>query len=267
MSLKRQITNLVMLTMLTILTCGVQPAEAEPLKILLAEPSDMGTDVLTRLAGLGHEVTVSAASSWGSSFDYSPYDVVAFQFTSGSPGDVQHLVAAVDSDSVGVVFFRGGFFVETVAAELGLIAGGELGFQQPAVVEVLDTSHYITSSLLVGPHDLGYTYMSRVSAPGAATTTLATGPDGPALVVHNTRRAVITPFYGNPKHYQDETPTGLQITERSLEWAAGAVPEPPTLALLLIAAGILRAYVGRRRRRQKQSPTSRRTGVFVHARR
>jgi hypothetical protein len=253
MSLKRQMTNL---AMLTILTCWVQPAEAEPLNVLLAQPSDMATDVVTRLAGLGHEVTLSAASSWGSSFDYSPYDVVAFQFTSGSPGDVQHLVAAVDSGTVGVVFFRGGFFVETVAAELGLIAGGELAFQQPAVVEVLDDSHYITSSLSAGTHDLGYTYMSRVSTPGAATSTLATGPDGPALVVHDTRRAVITPFYGNPDRYHDETPTGLQITERSLQWAAGTVPEPPTLALLLVAAGSFRAYVGRRRGRQKQSPTS-----------
>jgi len=73
--------------------------------------------------------------------------------------------------------------------------------------------------------NLGYTYMSLVEAPNvASTTTLAGGPGGAALVVHDTRNVVVTPFYGHTDNYDLETPTGLEITERSLQWAAKEGP-------------------------------------------
>jgi len=49
--------------------------------ILLTPGSSSSIDVETRLVGLGHTVTISQPSTWGTSFYYSPYDVVTFQFS------------------------------------------------------------------------------------------------------------------------------------------------------------------------------------------
>ena len=55
-------------------------------EILLSDNGGSATvDVIPRLLSLGHNVTVSNPGTWGSSFDYSAYDVVAFEFGSPSP--------------------------------------------------------------------------------------------------------------------------------------------------------------------------------------
>ncbi len=221
------------------------PSSAGAVEILLAGAGYHGpTDVVPRLEGLGHMVTVSDPSTWDASFDYSPYDVIAFEhWTEGSqdPADILHLVDAVDAGEVGVVFFRGGQ-AEATAAALGLIGGGQLMWQTPASLGVVDNSHFITEGLALGPHDLGYTYMSYFDTPGASTTILGNGPNGAALLVHDSRRVVGTPFFGHSAGYGDETETGFELTDRSVQWAS--IPEPATLSLLAMGA----LAVARRRR-------------------
>lgn len=208
--------------------------------------------VLDRLTGLGHSVVVSDASTWDSSFDYSPYDIVAFQFESLNPADIAHFVDAVDNGVVGTVFFRGGQSLpgrnEDTAIALGLIDSESLWWQTPTDLNVIDNTHPITFGLSLGVENLGYKYMAYVEHPGQNTTTLATGPRGAALVVHNSRRAVVTPFYGHPAEYDGENAFGLEITQRTIKWAV--IPAPSTF-VGLVGMGLMGAlgYVWRRRRR------------------
>jgi len=216
----------------------IPASRASGLNILLAEKGNT-PDVEPRLVGLGHTLTVSEPSTWGASFDYSPYDVVAFQHGSQNPADIAHLVHAVIDETVGVVFFRG-YGAEQTAVALGLTNGATLDWQAPTDLNIIVNSHQITSTLSLGIHDLGYTYMTAIQDPAPNTSVLATGPaGGAALVVHNTLRAVITPFYGHGAGYNDETADGLEITQRTLSWAA--IPEPATICLLGIGGlGLLR---------------------------
>lgn len=208
--------------------------------ILLAETSS-SFSVYDRLVGLGNSVTVSNASTWDANFDYSAYDVVAFQYGSRDPFDITNFLGAVDSNQVGTVFFRGDG-AQSTANALGLISGtttGDLYWQTPTELNVLDNTHYITSGLDLGVHLLGYTYMSSIPNPGADTTVLGTGTDAAALVAHNSRRAVITPFYGHFDNYDSETQIGLDITQRSIDWAAGAATVPVPAAAWLFGSGLL----------------------------
>ena len=96
-------SNLFVVVLAGLLVSAALPALAAN---VLVEGGVQGLSVGPRLTGLGHTVTISDGATWNSSFDYSPYDVVAFEFSSGDPADIAHLVAAVDAGQVGVVFFR-----------------------------------------------------------------------------------------------------------------------------------------------------------------
>jgi len=207
-------------------------------------------DVVDRLEGLGHSVTLSNAVWWGSDWDYSAYDVVAFQYGASNPSDIGNLVSAVTAGDVGVVFFRGWGANDTAAA-LGITQPGATLDWQAAYnnFDIVDNSHSITQGMNLGLNDLGYATMSEVSLPGADTTVLANGPDGAALVVHNTLRVAVTPFYGYSVDYDLETELGITITERTLQWAAGATVVPIPAAVWLFGSAL--AGLGWFRRRQK----------------
>ncbi|MBT8131510.1 MAG: VPLPA-CTERM sorting domain-containing protein [Gammaproteobacteria bacterium] len=149
---------------------------------------------------------------------------------------MNHLVAQVQAGNVGVVFFRSWGADETAQA-LGM-SGGEFNWQYANQFNVVDNGHYITDGVATGQYDLGYTYMTSSPNPGADTTVLATGSDAAALIVHNTWRVAITPFYGHVDGWDDESILATQITERTLQWAAGASVVPLPAAVWLFGSAL-----------------------------
>ena len=188
------------------------------LSILVAPGASPSTNIVPRLIGLGHTVQESDPSTWDALFDYSAYDVVAFQFLSSDPADISHLVTAVDAEEIGVVFFRG---VVATATALGLISSSSFDYQSAHPLSIVDNSHPITQFFQITTYELGHGNMTHVIDPGVNTTVLANGVDGAALVVHNTRSVVATPYYGAYWEDDIETEAGLAITDNCLMWAAG----------------------------------------------
>ena len=217
--------------------------------ILLSDNTGAGLSVYDRLVGLGHSVTISDSSTWDASFDYSIYDVVAFEYASKNPFDMSNFVDAVSTNQVGALFFRGAD-AESTSFALGLTSTSTntLNWQTPTSLDIVDNSHYITSGLSTGANDLGYSYMSYVNNPGADTTVLGNGSSGASLVVHNTLRAAITPFYGHTSGYDNETQIGLDITQRSIEWAAGATVVPVPASVWLFGSGLLVLFTAAKRK-------------------
>ena len=227
---------------------------AAALSILLNDGAT-GGNVQARLVGLGHAVTVAPPATWTAAFDYSVFDVVAFEFSvpagSANPADIGHLVAAVDAGEVGVVFFRG-YGAAATAAALGVSASASdsaMWFQNPALLTVHDNSHAITAGMSLGTQDLGFEYIARIDQPGVDTDVLASGPQGAALVVHQTRRVVVAPFFGHPTDFAGETQMSVDLTERALQWAASSpVDLGESGALGLFGLGLVGVGVAMRRR-------------------
>ena len=217
------------LGILIVVCTGLMAGPALGLSILVAPGGFSFVDIAPRLLALGHSVHEIDPSTWDAMFDYSAYDVVAFNYSSGNPADIPHLVDAVDSGVVGVVFFRGSG-AQATATALGLISSGILDYQPAFPLSVVDISHPITRYLQITTYNPGYGNMTYVGSPGVDTTVLATGSAGAALVVHNTRHAVVTPYYGAYWELDFESEAGLAITDNCLVWAAGETVPAQQLA-------------------------------------
>lgn len=237
--------------LLAIVLLATFSVNANALSILLAGGA-RDRDTADRLVELGHTVTKVNAAWFHASWDYSPYDVLAMQYGTNEVADIDHLVSTVQAGELGVVFFRA-WGAEQTASALGMvdldqIEPGSSAFNWQYAqnnFNVVDNSHYITQGVSLGQHDLGYTYMTDNPNPGADTTVLATGANGATLIVHNTLRVVTAPFYGNVAGWDDETEFSMQLTENTLQWAAGAgvnpnvVPIPAAVWLFASGLGLL----------------------------
>ena len=113
---------------------------ANALSILLTG-SHPDRGVQPRLESLGHTVNYDWETyTWGSEWDYSIYDVVAFQYGSANPADIGNLLTAVQNNEVGVVFFRGSG-AENTAATLGVLdTGGTMVWQYANNLDIIDTN-------------------------------------------------------------------------------------------------------------------------------
>lgn len=224
---------------------------------ILLSPSNTGSiDVASRLTGLGHSVTVSDPTTWGSVFDYSPFDVVGFQYDqdgNSNPADIAHLVNSVSSEDIGVLFFRGNGATQTGVA-LGLFSNiGSPSWVSPANLNVLNNTHVITQHMTVGIQNLGFTYMSDYQSVGigSGASVLATTSSGaPALIVHDSARVAALPFYGHFSGFESESFDSITLTDNAINWASSpaSVPEPSSPMLFGMAA---MAWLGLQMHRRK----------------
>jgi hypothetical protein len=174
--------------------------------------STLATNIQGYLVGWGYSATIIDGANLTSTFDYSPYDVVAFMFDA-TLADSAHLLARNMAGQIGIVCHR----CDSLTSTFGL---GASGFWQMGAFAVTDNTHYVTSPFAVGPVDVYYTYKSILNTPSAAVRVLGTATAA-SLVVHNTYRRIVTPYYGHTAG-MPWSAAGEQITRRTYEWAAGA---------------------------------------------
>ena len=169
-----------------------------------------------RIIGLGHSVTQLNTGLWDDSFDYSPCDLVAFDFGTSNPASIPNLVAAVDAGDVGAVFFRGTGAEQTMVA---LDTGRSEYWQSRAKLNVVNTSHPVTAGLAPDTFDPGFVYSTQYTGVGSDMTVLETLPRSgcTALAVHNTRRVALSYFYGHFSVYSSETQASIDLTEGTLQ--------------------------------------------------
>lgn len=236
-----------LITVIAILSCGCVLQSQAAINILLAADATPSTDLETRFSALGHTVTVSNPAAWDATFDYSSYDVVAIGHDSLPISSESHLIANVTGGTVGLLIGRAFETASTnISAGLGLTSGADNDWQGTSMT-VLDNTHPITSHLSLGGHNFGYRYATEVTdAVGTDATVLMNGGDGnPSLVVHDSVRAAIIPYYG---HFKDEglaTADALTLTDNAILWAA-AIPEPSSA--LLFGVGAIGFTVFRRKK-------------------
>ncbi len=181
-----------------------------PMDVLLV--SGFGqAEIRAILEGFGFTVTVVDGSTLGSSFDYSPYDVVAITL-SAFIDDVPRIVSENAAGRLGVVLHR----ADTHVDDFDIGAGATF---QTGSFAIADAGHYITSGYAVGALDLSFTNTSLVMTPTASARVLGTST-GPSLVVHRTHRRVVTPYYGNNVGFPASTDAAVLLW-RSYIWAAG----------------------------------------------
>jgi hypothetical protein len=192
-------------------TCSNGACTVGQIKVLIS--SGFGSsDLQGYLQGWGYQVTTVAGSSLTSTFDYSPYNVVAFLYDSTLASATPVLQRNV-AGNLGIVCHR----CDSLDPTFDL---GSSGFWQSGSFAITDTSHYISQIFSAGAVDLFFTYKSIVNTPSANTRTLGTAT-GPSLVVHKTYRRVVTPYYGHTAGMPWST-AAANLTRRSYEWAAGA---------------------------------------------
>ncbi len=181
-----------------------------PLRVLIVEGFG-SVDLEAFLVGWGFTVTRIPGASLTSSFDYGPYDVVAMMFDS-TLADAAHLASASAAGNVGLVMHRSDSLVDDFDMCLS-------AFYQSGEFSIADASHFITGGYAVGILPLDYTYKSFCNPPTANVRVLGTAT-GPSLVVHDTYRRVVTPYYGHwdGMPWNDDAAV---ITWRSYMWASG----------------------------------------------
>ena len=191
-------------------TSGVCVAGQCGLRVLISSGT-FATELSTFLQGWGFTTTVLPGSSLNSTIDYSQYDVVAFMYDS-TISDSARLLSANAAGRPGIVCHR----CDSLMSSFDL---GATGYWQQGSFAVTNNSHYITQPFAVGALDVTYTYKSIVNTPSANTRTLGTATS-PSLVVHNTYRRLVTPYYGHTSGMPWSV-AGETLTRRSYEWAAG----------------------------------------------
>jgi hypothetical protein len=189
---------------------GDQIPDSCAVKVLLVEGYG-SEDTQNQLEQWGFTVTVTPGSNLTGSFDYSPYDVVAFMYNS-SLSDSSNLAVQNAAGKVGVVIHRG----DNIVGPMGLGPGG---WYQDGPFAISDNTHFISEVFGVGPLPLDFVYKSRLESTHADARVLGTA-SLPSLVVHKTLRRVLTPYYGHSAGMPWNANAAV-VTWRSYVWAAG----------------------------------------------
>lgn len=185
-----------------------------PLSVLIAD--GYGADDLSNhLVSWGFTTNIVSGNVLDGSYNYDPYDVVAFMYS--SPCDSpSHLMAENIAGNVGIVFHRGDDLVDNFDM-------GSAGFYQSGTFAISDDGHFISEVFPVGPLPLDYTYKSRLKNPTGSVRVLGNVEEA-SLAVHKTYRRVVTPYYGHTSGMPWNA-DAAELTWRSYVWAAGIGPQ------------------------------------------
>jgi hypothetical protein len=169
------------------------------------------TAIAGYLQGWGYTTNIVPGASLTSTFDYSPYQIVGVPYDA-TIADTSTLLARNVAGKLGIVCHR----CDSLTSAFDL---GTSGYWQSGSFAITDNTHFISSPYAVGPVDVVYTYKSILNGPSANVRVLGTATS-PSLVVHNTYRRVMTPYYGHTAG-MPWSAAGADITHRTYEWAGG----------------------------------------------
>jgi len=171
--------------------------------------------MVTEFQGLGHTAySLSGTYAFNIPFDYSPYDVVYICNDGLSTAEQDDLVANCESGNIELLFGR--------EVDVGLISdmGASVSYTMSDPFSVINNFHPITSPFPTGDVDILFDWRSYLNSPSANTTILANAGSNASIVVHNTYRKAVCPYYGHtsgmPWSYE-----GGVLVSRAIRWAAG----------------------------------------------
>lgn len=165
----------------------------------------------TALEGLGHTVTLEPSSNLISGYDYSNYDAILFGRNSPEPSFMSEILTLNTNNQLGIVLLRG----DVVSSSSDIGAGITYSSTD---FTINNNSHYITQPFSSGVLNLGFTYKSNLPNVSPNCTILGSVASGNgSLVVHNTYRRVLSPYYGHQTG--TATPDALLLLDRIIAWA------------------------------------------------
>ena len=174
-----------------------------------------GTDALieAELIALGHNPTVVPETSITVGYDYSPYDVVLFEWDQyDTYVDLPNLLAENEDCNVGIVCMSH----YNMHDALGLGVANDWT-DQP--FEIVDNSHWITEPWSIGLLDLSFTYKVNMSSVLPGSTALGVCGTAQSLVVHDTYKRVSSPYYAHTSGMPWSADAG-ELFDRIISWAA-----------------------------------------------
>jgi hypothetical protein len=182
--------------------------------LILESNYNYSVNAQNEFIAMGHTATVIDASLLTSSFNYSPYDVVVFGYNSALPADLAHLLNENTNCNLGIVIMRGDATVDDLDM-------GASGYWNGGNFQVDDNTHWITSPFATGALPLSFSYKSAITNPSANTTTLGTTGGLASLLVHNTYKRVVMPYYGHDSG-MPWSADAQTLTNRVIAWAASS---------------------------------------------
>lgn len=192
---------------------------------LLIVAGSFSSDAETLFESMGHTATVVSAASLTTGYNYAPYDVILFMYDSALPPAMSEILTLNTNNQLGIIVMRGMPIVSFV--DIGTSSNWS-----DADFIIGNNTHYITQAFATGILDLGFTYKSALSTVNPGNTILASAGGFGSLVVNNTYRRVLCPYYGHPNGMPWNADAEL-LMDRIIAWAAfdpGLGTNEPTAA-------------------------------------
>ena len=173
------------------------------------------SNVKTQLESLGHTVAIENSENLTSTFDYSSYDTIIFLFNSPEPSGISEILSLNASNQLGIVIMRGENLISS--CDMGTaVTWSNTGFT------IEDNSHFITQPFSLGTLDLGFTYKSNLTTINAGNTILGSVSSGNgSLVVNDSYRRVVCPYYGHPTGMPWSTDASIMM-DRIIAWTSSS---------------------------------------------
>lgn len=179
---------------------------------LLIVSGTFSNEAKTLYESMGHSATIVSTTSLTTGFNYAPYDVIIFMYDSAVPSGMSEIQTLNNNNQLGIIVMRGMSIVSPV--DLGTASNWS-----DADFIIDNNTHYITQAFSTGILDLGFTYKSALSNINPGNTVLGSAGGYGSLVVNNTYRKVLCPYYGHTAGMPWSTDAEL-LMDRIIAWAA-----------------------------------------------